>query len=163
MSKRKTPARPRGDNAAKVGEQVREAPAQPGAKGGAEPSRSQAGDFAGAPMAPADPATPCTCAMLRRTARRATQFYDQLLKPSGLTLSQYSLLANIERVGQPTISELAQRIGMDRTTLSRNLRPAVQAGWIAIVPGRDRRRRRVVLQPEGEQRVAQAPAALEVR
>ncbi len=101
------------------------------------------------PKAAAPSDTPCTCAMLRRTARRLTQAYDRVLKPSGLRLTQYSLLANVSRAGGLSITELAARLEMDRTTLTRNLGPLEKAGWLRVLPGADLRSRAVEITPAG--------------
>ncbi|MDH3474180.1 MAG: MarR family transcriptional regulator, partial [Rhodospirillales bacterium] len=66
--------------------------------------------------------------MLRRTARRLTQAYDQALRPSGLRLTQFSVLANLTRSGGLSITDLAELLAMERTTLTRNLRPLERAG-----------------------------------
>lgn len=87
--------------------------------------------------------------MLRRTARRLTQAYDRVLKPSGLRLTQYSLLANVSRAGGLSITELAARLEMDRTTLTRNLGPLEKAGWLRVLPGADLRSRAVEITPAG--------------
>ncbi len=74
--------------------------------------------------------TPCTCAAVRRLARRITHVYDRHLAELGLRITQYSLLSNVRaRPGLP-MGDLAQRMGMDRSTLTRNLRPLVAAGWV---------------------------------
>ena len=91
----------------------------------------------------------CTCAVLRRTARRVTQAYDRALRPAGIKLTQYSVLANVLRDGGLSITELAERLAMDRTTLTRNLRPMERAGWIEIGPGADRRSRAVRITAAG--------------
>lgn len=93
--------------------------------------------------------TPCTCAKLRRTARRLTQAYDRALKPSGLRLNQYSVLANVSRHGGLSVTDLAELLAMDRTTLTRNLGPLVDRGWIRVAPGPDRRRRAVEITAAG--------------
>ena len=112
---------------------------------------------------PAPSETPCTCAALRRAARRLTRAYDRALKPAGLRLTQYSLLANLARTagGEDglSVTELARRLAMDRTTLTRNLRPLEAAGWIRVAPGPDRRSRAVILTAEGR-RVFQAAQPL---
>ncbi len=91
----------------------------------------------------------CTCAVLRRTARRVTQAYDRALRPAGIKLTQYSVLANVLRDGGLSITELAERLAMDRTTLTRNLRPMERAGWIEVGPGPDRRCRAVRITASG--------------
>ena len=106
---------------------------------------------------PASPdVSPCTCAMLRRTARRVTRLYDQALRPTGLRLNQFAVLANISRDGGLSITELAERLEMERTTLTRNLRPLVRAGWVLVATGSDRRQRSVGLTQAGRQVYQQA-------
>lgn len=91
----------------------------------------------------------CTCAALRRTTRRMTQVYDDALKPLGLKLTQYSLLSNLAQVDNPSITDLADRMMVDRTTLTRNLQPLQKAGWVALGKGDDSRSRSVILTPAG--------------
>ena len=64
---------------------------------------------------------PCACSQVRRLARKLSSLYDTLLSPEDLTITQYSLLADIERAGQLSHAVLAEKVGMDRTTLTRNL------------------------------------------
>lgn len=71
----------------------------------------------------------CTCFLLRKLTRRVTQAYDEALAPAGLTITQYSLLAHLARGEGASVSALAARMGMERTTLVRNLKPLVAAGW----------------------------------
>src|ERR1700719_3573846 len=81
----------------------------------------------------------CACSQVRRLARKLSSLYDTFLSPEGLTITQYSLLANIGRAGELSHSVLAEKIGMDRTTLTRNLRPLIRAKWVAVASGKDRR------------------------
>lgn len=95
----------------------------------------------------------CTCFKLRSLSRRVTQLYDQCLAPSGLRVTQYSLIAHARRRGEavaPTVSELAQALATDRTTLTRNLRPLVDAGLIAVGNGADARSKAVTVTAAGE-------------
>jgi DNA-binding MarR family transcriptional regulator len=83
----------------------------------------------------------CHCVNLRRAANAVTQYYDRTLAPSGLTLNQYSLLSNLQRAGESSVTGLARRVGLDRTTLTRNLSPLVRRGLIedrSAPVGRDR-------------------------
>jgi DNA-binding MarR family transcriptional regulator len=92
----------------------------------------------------------CTCFSLRKLARRTTNIYDEYLAPSGLTLTQYSLLSHLTRVSSdPDMRDLAELIGMDRTTLTRLLKPLEEAGLLGIRLCSDRRRRRIVLTDKG--------------
>ena len=83
----------------------------------------------------------CTCFHLRRAARAVTQVFDEVLSPSGLRATQFTLLTALEQTGPVTVSHLAGLLGMDRTTLTRNLKPLEQQGWVEAVPGEDRRTR----------------------
>lgn len=72
----------------------------------------------------------CTCAHLRRLTRRITTIYDHHLAPVELTISQYSLLSRVGRLGPIANLRLAGEMGMDRSTLSRTIKPLMSAGWI---------------------------------
>jgi DNA-binding MarR family transcriptional regulator len=93
--------------------------------------------------------THCACGRLRRAARAQTQLYDDAMTPSGLRITQYSLLGTLERRGPLRISDLAARLLLDRTALSRNLDPLVERGLVAVAPGRDARTREVALTARG--------------
>lgn len=92
----------------------------------------------------------CTCFRVRKAARRVTQLYDHFLSTAGLRITQFSLLANLRHAGPLTMTELAGRLAMDRTTLTRNLRPLQRQGYIAVTVGDDRRRRLLAVTPAGE-------------
>jgi DNA-binding MarR family transcriptional regulator len=91
----------------------------------------------------------CTCGRLRRAARALTQLYDDLMTPSGLRVTQFSLLRMLASHGTARMSELARVLLLDRTALSRTLDPLVERGFVAIVPGRDARTREVSLTRDG--------------
>jgi DNA-binding MarR family transcriptional regulator len=95
------------------------------------------------------PTLACSCATVRRTGRVLTQLYDEILAPSGLRVTQFSLLATLARTGPVTLGELANGIVMDRTTLTRNLAPIERAGWVQTAAGADRRTRQVALTEAG--------------
>jgi len=95
----------------------------------------------------------CTCFKLRSLARRVTQLYDQALAPAALKVTQYSLLAHVRRRAPraaPTVSELAQALFTDRTTLTRNLKPLVERGLVEIGHGTDARSKAVTITTRGE-------------
>ncbi|WDZ97095.1 MarR family transcriptional regulator [Herbaspirillum sp. WKF16] len=75
----------------------------------------------------------CSCSPLRRLTRRMTVIYDQHLLADELTITQYSLISRIGRNGPVANIELAVDMGMDRSTLSRALKPLIAAGWIETV------------------------------
>ncbi|HVI52109.1 MAG TPA: MarR family winged helix-turn-helix transcriptional regulator [Candidatus Sulfotelmatobacter sp.] len=91
----------------------------------------------------------CTCFRLRRTSRRMTQIYDAHLAAVGLTLTQYSLLAHLARMEPPTVHALAGVMGMDRTTLSRNLKPLLARALLIQKTGEDRRSRLIAVTEAG--------------
>jgi DNA-binding MarR family transcriptional regulator len=98
----------------------------------------------------------CVCFHLRRSARAVTQFYDRMLAPTGLRATQFTLLTVVRRTGGIPFSSLADVLGMDRTTLTRNLRPLERDGLVTIEVGTDRRVRLVRLTRRGEQKQAEA-------
>jgi DNA-binding MarR family transcriptional regulator len=100
--------------------------------------------------------TNCTCFGLRKAARAVTQMYDQALKPSGLRATQLSLLFAAERAGPRGIGELAELMVMDRTTLTRNLKPLLDKGLLETIEGADRRRRPIAITAKGRKTMAQA-------
>jgi DNA-binding MarR family transcriptional regulator len=96
---------------------------------------------------------PCACAEVRRIARKLTSLYDTALAPAEITITQYSLLANIGRTGQLSHCELANKLGMDRTTLTRNLRPLIKAQWVAVTSAEDRRQHVLQLTAAGKKKM----------
>lgn len=100
--------------------------------------------------------SPCTCMNIRRASRAVTQFYDEALQPCGLSIAQMSLLTQLTLAGAITISNLAKRMRIDRTTLNRNMKPLTEAGLITVSPGKDSRTRQVSLTESGRQSHAQA-------
>ncbi len=100
--------------------------------------------------------SPCHCLNIRRASRAVTQFYDEVLRPSGLTVAQFGLLRNLTAGERITISELAKMTRIDRTTLNRNMKPLADAGLIVINPGKDSRTRQVALTEPGKDAVIAA-------
>lgn len=97
-----------------------------------------------------NPAEGCTCFRVRRLARRVTKIYEESLAPTGLSVTQYTILSMLRHVGPMSMSELSQRLGMDRTTLTRTLRPLESMGHLSNTPEADRRQRRITLTEEGK-------------
>lgn len=91
----------------------------------------------------------CVCANLRQATRRVTQAYEEVLRPTGLKATQFTLLATVAQTGQLPLTQLADFMGMDRTTLTRNLKPLQEQGLIGNPPGPDRRMRLVDLTKKG--------------
>jgi DNA-binding MarR family transcriptional regulator len=101
----------------------------------------------------------CLCFAVRRAARAITQHYDRSLRPSGLRATQFTLLTVLALAGPQPLSRVADRLGMERTTLTRNLRPLVMGGLVAVRDGDDRRVRTLMLTAKGRRTaVAALPA-----
>ncbi len=98
----------------------------------------------------------CTCFNLRKAARRITSFYDTALKPSGLKVTQMTLLTAIRVLEPVTINQLAKAIVMDRTTLSRNVSLLSKKTMIHIEPGDDLRTRKISLTEQGHRALVSA-------
>ncbi|AZC39138.1 MarR family winged helix-turn-helix transcriptional regulator [Pseudomonas chlororaphis] len=103
----------------------------------------------------------CLCTNLRRAARGVSRFYDGALDGFGINVAQYSLLSNLQRLDQPSISSLAEAMGLDRSTLGRNLRVLEGEGLVRLSEGEDQRNRIVQLTKEGQQRLLAALPAWE--
>ncbi len=93
----------------------------------------------------------CAGANIRGTARSLSQFYDEILQPSGLRGTQFTLLVTIAWAGSIPLSQLAEKLVMDRTTLTRNLKPLEKDGLVQSVVGEDQRTRLVRLTEAGEE------------
>ena len=99
----------------------------------------------------------CLCLEARRTARHLTQLYDEALRPSGLKVTQFQLLAAVGAAEPVTQQTLVKLMGMDRTTLTRNLALLQRDGLLEIVVGpRDRREHVHRLTAPGRKAVATA-------
>ena len=91
----------------------------------------------------------CACFNLRKATRVVTQLYDEALKPAGLRSTQFAVLAATRALGPVSVNQLAEWIVMDRTTLTRNLKPLERDGLIAVRAGDDLRVRQVSLTAKG--------------
>lgn len=99
------------------------------------------------------PDTPCYCSSLRQASRYVTSFYDQMLSGSGLRVTQFAILSRL-RPRAATVTQLAQGMVMDRTTLARNLQPLVREQLVQVRPSeQDRRERLVELTQAGRAKV----------
>ena len=99
---------------------------------------------------------PCNCYALRQASRRVSQFYDQLLAPSGLRATQYMLLVEVEKLGPMSLLPLAKHMIMDRATIGHSIRPLEANGYLRLTVGEDRRSREVSLTKTGRKVLAGA-------
>ena len=101
----------------------------------------------------------CTNLKLRELSRVVTRHYDAYVAPTGLKNSQYSLLSHVVLLGPLRPSDLAARMKIDASTLTRNLQPLIAAGWVEQGPGEDARSRSVVATEAGRAKRAEAQRA----
>jgi DNA-binding MarR family transcriptional regulator len=93
----------------------------------------------------------------RLAARRITNFLEQRMHDSGLSLSQFGLMGQIAAAPDDKLGALAERTGLDQSTLSRNLRGLEAAGLVEIaIAADDQRRRAVWLTEAGARRLEAA-------
>jgi DNA-binding MarR family transcriptional regulator len=110
------------------------------------------------------PAIECHCLAARRTARSITRLYEEKLRPHGLRATQFSILAALALKGPTGISELAELLGLERTTLTRSAGVLVRNGWVEDAHSDDARERPLGLTAEGRLKVEGAfPAWREVQ
>jgi DNA-binding MarR family transcriptional regulator len=100
----------------------------------------------------------CTCFKLRKLTRAMSRLYDHHLATVGLKTTQYSVLVNASRAALP-VAELAELLGVERTTLTRNLKPLIDAAWLELKPGADSRQRIVTITEAGRDKVKLAYVA----
>ena len=98
----------------------------------------------------------CACAALRHATRALTQHYETHFQGTGLRATQFAVLATLVQTGPLSISELAEILGLERTTLSRNLRLIENRGWIRALAHTDQRVRKMALTPKGIKKAAAA-------
>ena len=104
------------------------------------------------------PARPygCTNLKLRQLMRRVARHYDAEMGKAGLKGTQYSLLSHVVKLGPIRPVDLAATMRVDASTLSRNLKPLVAAGWLALEAGEDGRSRLVHATDAGRDKRAEA-------
>jgi len=98
----------------------------------------------------------CLCLASRRAARALTRAFDRHMRPHGMRTTQFSVLTNLLLRGPLTIGQLAECLGLERTTLTRNLALIEREGWVEIHPGADARSRVVTATPAARSAVAAA-------
>jgi DNA-binding MarR family transcriptional regulator len=98
----------------------------------------------------------CTNFKLRQLVRRVSQLYDAEVSKAGLKTTQYSLLSHVLRMGPIRPGDLAQAMTLDASTLTRNLKPMIAAGWLELSAGEDGRSRSVGITPSGRDKRAEA-------
>ena len=92
---------------------------------------------------------PCICILLRQAARKSSAVYDEALAPLGINIAQFSLLRKISRAGSISLTELAQKAELDRSTMGRNAKVLQRMGLIEPAASDDHRETSVTLTDTG--------------
>ncbi|MFC9539321.1 MarR family winged helix-turn-helix transcriptional regulator [Lysinibacillus sp. NPDC056959] len=99
----------------------------------------------------------CVCANLRKKTRVVTQLYDKLLQPTGLKITQYSMLANIDHQQSVSISRLSEILLLDQTTITRNINLLKQNGYVDLTKDpQDARTKVITLTEKGGEKLTEA-------
>src|SRR2546430_14548537 len=93
--------------------------------------------------------SPCVCNTLRMVSRAVTQLYDDVMRPSGLRVTQFSILGTIARMGEANLRQLEDTLAIDQTTLTRSLNLLERGGVIERVPRPDGRIKAMRLTSKG--------------
>jgi DNA-binding MarR family transcriptional regulator len=101
----------------------------------------------------------CTNLKLRQLSRVVTRHYDTYVASTGLKNTQYSLLSHVALLGPIRPVDLARRMRVDASTLTRNLQPLLAAGWVRLGPGEDLRSRLVEVTDAGRAKRAEGQRA----
>ena len=91
----------------------------------------------------------CFCLASRQAARKITRLYDLYMQETGIRVTQFTILSQLMLRGELPIGKLAGILGMERTTLTRNLTPLEEQKWISIKAGDDPRARMIAITAQG--------------
>ncbi|MDJ0622825.1 MAG: MarR family transcriptional regulator [Desulfocapsaceae bacterium] len=98
----------------------------------------------------------CMCFRLRAAARKVTRTYEEALKPVGLRATQFTLLAMIIGTEPNSMTDLAKKVGMDRTTVNRALNILVSRRWVRVISSDARTEKKIRITKEGEAKFKEA-------
>ncbi len=92
----------------------------------------------------------CHCIVLRKASRRVSSYYDEALVPLGVNIAQFSLLRNVNRMAPVSLTDLAMRVELDRSTVGRNAKVLERMGLLTIRPGKDQREATLTVSDAGQ-------------
>lgn len=99
----------------------------------------------------------CLCQRIQRAGRIVGRRFDEAFRSLGINNWQFSVLLALRQLRSPTIGEVAEVLGMDRTTLTKNLKPLARRGLLRVsIDEHDARARRITLTDAGEEILARA-------
>jgi DNA-binding MarR family transcriptional regulator len=107
-------------------------------------------------MVPIDRTRGCLNFQLRRTSRLLGRYYDDALRPIGLRITQFNILAVLAQTGPIAITALAEVLGLERSALARNLKPITRKKFVILSTGSDKRTRIVKLAHGGKLKLDEA-------
>ena len=93
--------------------------------------------------------TSCYCINLRRAANWLTTYYDSILKPLGISITQYSLLSSLSKLRSCTANDLAIHVGLERTTVVRTIKPLLEKSLVEDIQEKGVRKRKYQLTEKG--------------
>ncbi len=93
--------------------------------------------------------TSCICINIRRAANELTNYYDKIMEPLNITITQFSIMSSLKTLGNCSVSDLAQHMGLERTTMVRTIKPLFKKGLIEDVSEEGRRSRSLQLTQKG--------------
>src|SRR5262245_43283778 len=93
----------------------------------------------------------CACFNFRKASRSVTQLFDQILAPSGIRSTQLVILVTSQLLGPSSIARLARELVMDRSTLTRNLKPLMNLGLLRFAQGDGGKHKSVEVTAEGQE------------
>ncbi len=93
----------------------------------------------------------CHCILLRKATRKVSSYYDEALAPLGINIGQFSLLRNIRRMEPVSLTDLAHKVELDRSTVGRNAKVLERMELIAIGHGEDQREAVLTIAPKGRE------------
>lgn len=99
---------------------------------------------------------PCLCGLVLVSARAMSRLYNEELRSVGLEVTQLSVLKILEAIGPMPQQALSDRLALDKTTASRNVKVLARHEWVEIVTGEDGRQRIVTLTATGRAKLKQA-------
>lgn len=103
----------------------------------------------------------CYCLAARRYARTVTRLFEERLRPHGLRATQFSILAALALKGPTRVGELANVLGLERTTLTRSAERLERNGWIIVGRSQDAREHPLRLTTAGRRKLEEAFPAWE--
>jgi DNA-binding MarR family transcriptional regulator len=98
----------------------------------------------------------CVCTAARRRSRELTRAFEKAMRGAGVRGTQFTVLATLVQTGPIPTTRLANFLGLERTTLTRNLGPLVREGFVRIDDGEDRRVHNVSITAKGEEAARRA-------